>query len=60
MFFIYLFGIVFIYIRNFNLISILLFKNSNNRLILLVRQVLNTIYFSIQNFISRTNINKNI
>jgi hypothetical protein len=60
MVFIYLFGIVFIYIRNFNLISILLFKNSNNRLILLVRQVLNTIYFSIQNFISRTNINKNI
>jgi hypothetical protein len=60
MVFIYLFGIVFIYIMNFNLISILLFKNSNNRLILLVRQVLNTIYFSIQNFISRTNINKNI
>jgi len=30
----------FIYIKNFNLISILLFKNINDRLILLVRTIL--------------------
>jgi hypothetical protein len=35
----------FIYIKNFNLISILLFKNINGRLILLVRPILSINYF---------------
>jgi hypothetical protein len=35
----------FIYIKNFNLISILLFKNINGRLILLVRLILSINYF---------------
>jgi hypothetical protein len=50
----------FIYIKNLNLISILLFKNSNGKLILLVRLILSINYFFIQNFKFRININKNV
>jgi len=40
----------FIYIKNLNLISILLFKNSNGKLILLVRPILSINYFFYTKF----------